>query len=393
MTMTDDRPRGSCVIPDCPRDPYRRDDGRVPLVCGPDVSRMRHWLTEMPQLVDELAARDAPEEVTARADVRPLLAGWHPPLTLALEQLTVASALPAAVVGVAGRGGRVSGTTEPRLPISVDAVDLHGPARSTRRIQGEDDIGYLPVASTLDFWVQDLRDHRGRGEGLPEPSVTVLAGWLLERIDEAADDWLPVDEFFEDLRRAHGALRGQLGLIDVPDYRKGVPCSKCSALSLVRQADWVICSACGAYLKITEYEEYTLTLATAVSAEEREKRRRAAVERRAVVRLLKEMHAAGWRHRMHWCEPARDEDGAPLDEGGPLLHQWHRGREVMEMAYFGEVRYGALYYGNDVVEGDDAIPSVLSVALGWVAEHGVARLHKLASAAGVLSVPREGGAQ
>lgn len=260
--MTNDRPRGSCVIPGCPRDPYRRDDGRVPLVCGPDVSRMRTWLREVPQLVDELVARDAPEEPTVHADVRPLLAGWHPPLVLVLEWLTVASALPAAAVGVAGRGGRVSGTSEPRLPIATDAVDLLGPARSTRRLRSEDDIGFVSVASTLDFWVQDLRDHRGRGEGLPDPAVTVLAGWLADRIDEAVADWYPVDEFFDQLRRVHGALRGQLGLVDVPE-RKEAPCPRCEMLTLLHRggSDWVECGSCGGLLTFEEYDEHVRQLA------------------------------------------------------------------------------------------------------------------------------------
>lgn len=259
----DDRPRGSCLIDGCSRDPYPREDGRVPLVCGPDVSRMRSWLTEVPQLAAELLARDAPDEVMVWADVRPLLAGWHPPFLLQLEQLTVASALPAAAVGVAGRGGRVSGSSEPRLPIAVDAVDLLAPARSMRRLRSEDDWGFVSIASTLDFWVQDLRDHRARGEGLPEPSVTVLAGWLLERIDEACDDWLPVDEFFEDLRRAHGALRGQLGLVDIPEYKQGIPCPRCDMLALLHRpgSDWVECGDCGGLLTFAEYDDHVRQLA------------------------------------------------------------------------------------------------------------------------------------
>lgn len=258
----DDRPRGSCVIPDCSRDPYPREGGRIPLVCGVDVSRMRAWLRGIPELVDELTVRDAPEEVTVRPDIRLLLAGWHPPLLLMVERLTVASALPAAAVGVAGRGGRVSGTAEPRLPISVDAVDLLAPPRSLRRTPSEDDIGFLPVASTLDFWVQDLRDHRARGEGLPEPTVTALAPWLLERIDEACDDWLPVDEFFDDIRRTHGALRGQLGLVDVPDYKAGVPCPRCGLLALLHRpgGDWVECGSCGGLLTFEEYDDHVRLL-------------------------------------------------------------------------------------------------------------------------------------
>lgn len=272
--MTDDRPRGSCLIDGCPRDPYPREDGRLPLVCGPDVSRIQHWLREIPVLCGELQARDAPDEVMVWADVRPLLVGWHPPLLLQLEQLTVASTLPAAAVGVAGRGGRVSGSSEPRLPIAVDAVDLLAPA--SRRTpaaavladlaypeQDDDQIGFLPIAVLLDQWAEILRDHRDRGEGQPEPSVTVLARWLAERIDEACDDWLPVDEFAEDLRRAHGALRGQLRL---HEQRKeeliGIPCQSCTVRLLVRMpgSSYVECEACGHLLTEEEYAAWCKAL-------------------------------------------------------------------------------------------------------------------------------------
>lgn len=377
--MTDDqRPRGSCLIDGCPRDPYPREDGRLPLVCGPDVSRLQHWLREIPVLCGELQARDAPDEVMVWADVRPVLVGWHPPLLLQMERLTVASALPAAAVGVAGRGGRVSGSAEPRLPITVDAVDLLGPARSLRRLDDEDQVGFLSIASTLDFWVQDLRDHRARGEGLPEPSVTLLAGWLLERIEEACDDWLPVDEFAEDLRRAHGALRGQLGLVDVPDYRHGIPCPKCSALALVRLngSEFIECGSCPAVLTITEYEEYVKTMSVEAVAV----RKRQAVERRGMVRLLREMHAVGWRHT------------AEIEvEGTDLVfthHYWRRPAQRIGVSV--QTGAGAYDYVRfKRVDEDDFGEDDVAVATSWIAAAGVAQVHRLATAAGVLSVPKE----
>lgn len=272
--MTDDqRPRGSCVIAGCPRDPYPDESGHRPYVCGPCASRLGHWLREIPVLCGELQAKDAPEEVTVRADVRETLVGWHvpdgwhPPLELVrvvqVEQLVVAGALPAAVTPGAARGGRVSGSPEPRSPGNDDALDLLAAPRSLRRAPGSDDIGFLPIASTLDFWVQDLRDHRARGEGLPEPSVTVLAGWLLDRLDEACDDYLPIDEMFDHVRLAYGALRGQLGLIEVPDYKYGVPCPQCGLLALAQHngEEYVCCSACPAALTVDEYHEHVRSLA------------------------------------------------------------------------------------------------------------------------------------
>jgi ribosomal protein L37AE/L43A len=359
-------------------------------------------------LCGELQAKDAPEEVSVRAAVRETLLGWtvwpgwHPPLLLAqvvgVEALTVASALPAAATPGAARGGRVSGSPEPRLPVSVDMLDLLAPARRSTSAsaplayaeQDDDQVGFLSVASTLFTWAEDLREHRGRGEGLPDVSISSLAEWLLNRIDEACDDHPAIDELYDDLRKLYGALRAQLGQIDIPDYRHGIPCPKCQRLSLVRQAggDYVVCSECGAYLKITEYEEYVMTMATALSTEEREKRRKAAADRRALVRLLREMHAVGWRHSVRWEAPAPDLDDPPPGAGS-WRHDWTRGGECIRLyirtgdnegggwIQLGRI-YGVAFFGANV-----------HVEVEWIVENGVARLHRLATAAGVLSVPKE----
>ncbi len=395
----DERPRGTCVIDGCPRDPYRREDGSAPIVCGPCTSRLRGWLSEIPDLCSELQAKSAPEEVTVRAEVRERLVGWHvpegwhPPLELGrvvqVEQLVVAGALPAAGVAGAARGGPVSGSPARRLPIDEDAVDLLAARRSLRRSPGPDDIGFLPIASTLDFWVQDLRDHRNRGEGLPEPSVTVLCRWLLDRIDDACDDWLPIDECFDDVRRAHGALRGQLGQIEQPQHLRGVPCPKCQILSALVHLDTapneperISCSACGILLSISEYEEYTTMLSAMLTAEGREAAKRAAADRRAVVRLLREMHAVGWRHTAGWVGHTDPDTGA-LDAEA-RLHFWRRGDEEIEVAVWLEPASGTdLRYGTAPATNDGWIGSA------WLVVLGAKRLHALASAAGVLSVPRE----
>jgi hypothetical protein len=390
--MTDDqRPRGSCVIPDCPRDPYPREDGRQRFVCGPCESRLGHWLREIPVLCGELEAKDAPEEVMVRADVRETLLGWtvwpgwHPPLLLAqvvgVEALTVASALPAAATPGAARGGRVSGSPEPRSPASEDALDLLAAPRSLRRVAGPDDIGFLPVASTLDFWVQDLRDHRGRGEGLPEPSVTVLAGWLLDRLDEACDDYPPIDEMFDHVRLAYGALRGQLGLIDVPQYMKGVPCPGCYRLTLLHKdgSKWIECADCPALLTFDEYEEHVKSMSVEAVAE----RKRSAADRRALVRLLREMHAVGWRHSTRWQDETDPETGAPE---GYRVHQWGRGDELIEVQIVDDEWYSAVSYSPDP---DALYGAGIIIGVGWVRANGLKRLHAITSAAGVLSVPKE----
>lgn len=385
--MTDDRPRGSCVVAGCPRDPYRREDGRAPFVCGPCASRLGHWLREIPVLCGELQAKDSPEEVTVRADVRETLVGWHvpdgwhPPRELVrvvqVEQLVVAGALPAAVTPGAARGGRVSGSPEPRSPGNDDALDLLAAPRSLRRAPGTDDVGFLPVASTLDFWVQDLRDHRARGEGLPEPSVTVLAGWLLDRLDEACDDYPPIDEMFDHVRLAYGALRGQLGLIDVPQYMKGVPCPSCSLLSLLHKdgSKWIECTQCPALLTFDEYERHVKS----VSTEEKAKRR----DLRLVRRLLAALHAVGWRHTVEHAAGADPETGAPEPY---RIHRWRRGVETIELEVFdgspAAWSNACWHIGPD--DRSNVGPSV--TAGGWL---GIARLTRVASAAGVLALPKE----
>lgn len=379
-----DRPRGSCLIDGCPRDPYPRDDGRLPLVCGPCASRLAHWLREIPVLCDELTARDAPEEVTVRSDVRPLLVGWHPPLLLQLEQLTVASTLPAAAVGVAGRGGRVSGSSEPRLPINEDRTDLLGRARSSTAAtaalaypeQDDDQIGFLPVAATLDGLAEGLRLHRGKGESRPDPSVTVLCAWLLVRLDEAADDWHGVGEMFDEVRLAHDALRGQLGEREVTDYKAGVPCRRCNLLTMIQKdgTGEVECTSCGSLLTIPEYEEYVKTMSVEAVVE----RKRQAVERRALVRLLREMHAVGWRHQAGIEHVDSDEGGFAL-----VSHEWSRGDENV----FAYTANGTPY--DTVSYRAEHFPGAVRVSTEWAARVGTKRLHAVASAAGVLSVPKE----
>jgi Zn ribbon nucleic-acid-binding protein len=162
----------------------------------------------------------------------------------------------------------VSGSKEPRLPIDVDEVDLTAPARNAWLL-GDDQVGHTSVAGTLDFWARDWREARGGLERLPDPFVPALASWLLRRVDDAMGVHLAIDEFFHDVRRTHGALRGQLGLVDVPDYKRGVPCPKCETLALYRAngSEWVECGACGSMLTTDEYDTYVAALAAQMRQE------------------------------------------------------------------------------------------------------------------------------
>lgn len=366
--MTDQRPRGSCVIPDCPRDPWRREDGTTPLVCGPHLSQVRCWLVDIPRHTAELGRQlvDASMPDPNGKDI----SVW----------------LPSAPVSAPRTGGRVSGSPEARLPFNVDEVDLLGPRRPLRAEQGG---GYDSVWSVLSFWCVDLAEHRDAGERGQRPRdaspIPWLADWLLERVDEAADDWPLFAAFFTDLKRLHAALRALLGIVDVPDYKKGTPCPKCSMLTLVHQygTERVECTACGCLLKIDEYEEYVMTLATALSTEERERRRKAAADRRALVRLLREMRAVGWRHSTRWQDETDPETGAPE---GYRVHQWGRGDELIEVQIVDDEWYSAVSYSPDP---DALYGAGIIIGVGWVRANGLKRLHAVTSAAGVLSVPKE----
>lgn len=225
--MTDDQPTGSC--PTC-----RRRDPRNPQLCEVDRSKFRTWLGDLPHLVEELEA--------VRYD------------------------------GINGKsaGGRVSGSKERQLPIRVDPLDLAAPARNVWLL-GEDQVGHISVASILDFWARDWREARGGRERLPDPYVPALAAWLLRRADDAMDSHPAIDEAWHDVRRIYGALRAQLGLIEVPDYKRGVPCPACAALTLVRYeaSDWVECASpgCGALLTPEQYNEHVAALAAQIRRE------------------------------------------------------------------------------------------------------------------------------
>jgi hypothetical protein len=268
----DEEPTGSC--PTC-----SRRDPHEPLICRVCRSKLRTWLGDLPALFEELEERT--KELAEPLDHRPYVAtmvemaegskkrvvrSWQVLTMRAADQ--VAYLLPAGATSSPSHTGPVSGSKEPRLPIDVDGVDLTAPARNAWLL-GDDQVGHSSVASTLDFWARDWREARGGLERLPEPYVPALSSWLLRRVDDAMDAHPAIDEFFHDVRRTHGALRGQLGLVDVPDYKRGVACSKCGTLALYREngSEWVECGVCGAMLNEGEYVAYVAALAAQVRQE------------------------------------------------------------------------------------------------------------------------------
>lgn len=196
----------------------------------------------------------------------------------------------------AGRQGRVSGTPEAPVPLSLDVLDLIGPARPgsllphangllhqtaaivtrTRSLERHeyaarwtDQIGDLSVATQLDAWVRDWREQRGRGEGPPEPTVPVLARWLADRWEDACDNHPAVDEFALDVGELRGRLRAVAGLVEPREQQcVGVACPSCDLRTLWRlplndgtMSDYVECKVCGHLLMPSEYERWVGQLA------------------------------------------------------------------------------------------------------------------------------------
>jgi len=178
---------------------------------------------------------------------------------------------PLAAAGVMAKGGPVTGSRERQLPIRVDVFDLTHEG-SGEELAGEDQVGHLPVWHTLNVWMFEWAQRRDRGEhgtaGVPE-----VCEWLRERVDDACDTDLSIAEFFTSIRRLRGALLGQLGQVDVPDYKRGVPCKnpKCYALTLVHHAgsDRIECGSCDSLLTFEEFDAWVRLVAAAAKKMER----------------------------------------------------------------------------------------------------------------------------
>lgn len=261
--MADEERTGTC--PCCARrDPRRR------LVCDVCRSKLRSWLREIPDLYGELGEQHDAPPVDRDLVLYPPGHKREGEWVTHLDELAVA--LPAGAVAGQALGGPVSGSTEPRLPIRVDPLDLAAPARNVHLL-GEDQVGYESVASELDFWVRDWREARGGLERLPDPDVSTLASWLERRAEDACDAHPAVDEMFEAVARLRSALRRQVGQADVPDYKQGVPCRRCDAMALVRVngSDWIECADCPELLSPEEYERWCGLLAEQAKSKRRER--------------------------------------------------------------------------------------------------------------------------
>jgi hypothetical protein len=391
--VSDEEPTGSC--PTC-----ARRDPHEPLICRVCRSKLRTWLGDLPALFEELEERT--NELAEPLDHRPYVAtmvemeeGSKKRVVRSWQQLTMRAAdqvaylLPAGATASPSHTGPVSGSKEPRLPIDVDHADLLGPVRplmAERGLRNPDEVGFDSVASTLDFWVEDWRSDRHAGEGRPPATVPDLVRWLRDRVDEAMDHSLPIDEFFLDVRHLHSTLLVALRRFEVPDYKHGIPCPRCSMLALVHHngSQYVECGSCPAVLSFTEFEEHVRTS----WADHHARRKATMVKAKALHSLLSAMRAAGWIHTVRHEESERDSDGAPWHEGY-TVHCWHRDPELIEFwTYSNDTRALDSMWLVRADHDEDPQP-LLTVSTAWVEQNGYAGLQKLAKAAGLLAGPAQ----
>lgn len=255
--MDDDQPSGSCVT-------CRRRDAREGYACGPCRSRLRSWLSEIPDLWEQLLQGEP-----LVVDVRPVVEKY----SIGEEEVEVvtnrprdpvAHHLPTGASSSLTRGGPVTGSRDRQIPILVDRFDLTH-AGGWPATLDHDQVGYVPVWMTLETWARDWSTFRNMGEAAVR-TVPGLCRWMWERVDDMCDEHPGIDEAFGDIRRLHGTLYAQLGMFEKPDYKKGVPCRQCNALALVRHngSDFVECGECPAVLTPEEYDRWVRAVASAM---------------------------------------------------------------------------------------------------------------------------------
>lgn len=358
--MTDDQPTGSC--PTC----HRRDP-RVQQLCDVCRSRLRAWVFDLTDLHAQLS--EGEPSVRDYRGTRIVVDDDMKPIDEVPHYDHVSNVLPAGGGPSGFRLGPITGSRERRLPINEDAADLTGPVRAGGlAVLDEDAVGHVSVASVLDFWVEDWRTWRSAGERRPSPTVPEIVRWLLDRLDDAMDHSPSVDEFFHAVRRLYGALKAQLGQVDIPDYKRGVPCRNCLALTLVHQpgSDRIECGSCDALLDFFEYDTHVRSL----SAEQVAARRLQVAQTKALRQTLGVMRAAGWRFV------------SSSESDGWRLCQWFRDDAVVQCWIHPRTGQSpaAVWYHPVAGEG-----YALSVTTEWIAQEGFPALRKLARSVGLLT--------
>jgi hypothetical protein len=176
------------------------------------------------------------------------------------------------------KGGEVrSKDPDPPMPLG-DIHDLladfpypQGPLRLGRLAEhAGDQVGRLPVRTTLGTWARDWVERRDVGEYGPRDTVLSMCMWLAERTDWACDQHPAVADYAEDMQSLRGLLLALVGRPE-PDERPkalpGVPCIRCRHVSLSRDHDGTVrCSwqDCMGVWKPDEYERVSKATANAI---------------------------------------------------------------------------------------------------------------------------------
>jgi hypothetical protein len=187
----------------------------------------------------------------------------------------VANVLPAGPINGQNKAPRVSGSNEKPVPANLDALDLAGsPYAEPVHDPFGDQVGYIPVASTLASWLRDVVE--SRGFSMPDLAGPDLAGQVCDhlrtQLDWICDEHPAVDEFAGELRDCWLALRRANGLTEPrPELCDGVPCRSCDLKALFRMpgSAYIEC-ACGALYTEEEYQSWVALCAASVRQRQRE---------------------------------------------------------------------------------------------------------------------------
>lgn len=171
-----------------------------------------------------------------------------------------------------GTGQRVSGSTEPRLPLNEDIADLTSPHRAGQATEharrwAEDQTGHMPVRARLESWVQDWASHDWcESSNLPIPTVPALAGWLGIWLDRACDHHYAIDDFADETADILAAMRAYIPKVvevgETPPSKRVIrsaPCPECDMISLWwhPKDDRVRCDNCPRVMTESEYETWS----------------------------------------------------------------------------------------------------------------------------------------
>jgi hypothetical protein len=234
------------------------------LSCYRCWSRLASALREIPGLVAELVGLGLVQR-DRRGERRDLDTGKAWP-----HFDPIAHTLTAGPINGAKSAPRVSGSRAAPVPIRIDPTDLTAGVRPAstavhaRSPWPADQIGWLSVATELDFWAADWAAERR--ESRPDPHVPALCHWLLDRLDWACQHHVALDEFAAKVSDIYGALMSAVGGWVAKPETLITPCRSCGILALYREVgptpeyDRVACGACPALLTEGEYAVYVKEL-------------------------------------------------------------------------------------------------------------------------------------